>query len=172
MALSSREILSKLVKRMTPGGNEDVMRVNEYLHKCLHHKIHPGKQHCKGAHTKRNIHISAFPHADTPTPALAKLVWSQGPKHRNQGEFPHWLRRLETTVVDQAKKIRLGFGAGPESRCWVSDFPPLQEGCRNANRVEVYFKWPRQIGESEFVFIQTTQSPLPWGKNHLLKIYD
>lgn len=64
----SREILSKLVKRMTPGGNKDGMHINEYLHKCLHHKIHPGKQHCKGAHTKRNIHISAFPHAATPPP--------------------------------------------------------------------------------------------------------
>lgn len=64
----SREILSKLVKRITLGGNKDGMHINEYLHKCLHHKIHPGKQHCKGAHTKRNIHISAFPHADTPPP--------------------------------------------------------------------------------------------------------
>lgn len=91
------------------------MHVNEYLHKCLHHKIHPGKQHCKGAHTKKNIHISAFPHADTPTPALAKLVWSQDPKHRNRGSFSDWLRRLETTAVHQTEKIRLGFGVGPES---------------------------------------------------------
>lgn len=59
------------------------MHVNEYLHKCLHHKIHPGKQHCKGAHTKRNIRISAVPHADAPTPARARLVWSHDPKHRN-----------------------------------------------------------------------------------------
>lgn len=91
------------------------MHVNEYLHKCLHHKIHPGKQHCKGAHTKKNIHISAFPHADTPTPALAKLVWSQDPKHRNRGSFSDWLRRLETTAVHQTEKIRLGFSVGPES---------------------------------------------------------
>lgn len=82
---TGREICSKLVKGMTPGGNKDGMHVNEYLHKCLHHKIHPGKQHCKGAHTKKNIHISAFPHADAPTPALAKLVWRQDPKHRNRG---------------------------------------------------------------------------------------
>lgn len=83
----SRELPSKLVKGMTPGGNRDGMHVNGYLHKCLHHKIHPGKQHCKGAHTKRNVHISAFPHADTPTPALAKLVWSRDPKHRNRGRL-------------------------------------------------------------------------------------
>lgn len=69
---------SKLVNRMTLGGNRGGMHSSKYLHKCLHHKIHPGKQHCKGTHTKRNIRISAFPHADTPTPALAKLVWSTG----------------------------------------------------------------------------------------------
>lgn len=83
----SRELPSKLVKGMTPGRNRDGMHVNGYLHKCLHHKIHPGKQHCKGAHTKRNVHISAFPHADTPTPALAKLVWSRDPKHGNRGQL-------------------------------------------------------------------------------------
>lgn len=47
---------SKLVKGMTLGGNKDVMHVNEYLHKCLHHKIHPGKQHCR-VHTQRETSI-------------------------------------------------------------------------------------------------------------------
>lgn len=52
---------------------KDSMHINEYLHKCLHHKIHPGKQHCKDAHTKKNIHISAFPHANTTNPCTAEV---------------------------------------------------------------------------------------------------
>lgn len=108
---------SKLVKKMTPARNKGGMHVNGYLHKCLHHKIHPGKQHCKGAHTKKNIHISALPHADTPTPARAKLVWSQGPAEtQERGSFPRWLRRLETTAVCQTEKNEAGVRWGPRIR--------------------------------------------------------
>lgn len=144
---------------MTPGGKRDGMHVNEYLHKCLHHKIHPGKQHCKGAHTKKNIHISALPHADTPTPALAKLVWSRDPKHRNRGGFAHRLRRLETTAVRQPEKIRLGSSAGRVRAWWRAGYQSSHSfgtGCRKARRILVYCKWPGQIGGSEFAFDQTT----------------
>ena len=105
---------SKLVKRMTPARNKGGMHVNGYLHKCLHHKIHPGKQHCKGTHTKRNIHISALPHADTPTPARAKLVWSQGPAETQE---PGIVSTLVKEVGDNGRlrKMKLGFGGGPES---------------------------------------------------------
>lgn len=64
---------SKLVKRMTLVMYKDSMHINEYLHKCLHHKIHPGIQHCKDAHTKKNIHISAFPHANATNPGTAEV---------------------------------------------------------------------------------------------------
>lgn len=60
------------------------MHINEYLHKCLHHKIHPGKQHCKDAHTKKNIHISAFPHANTTNPTTLKVSLIMRTKTRNQ----------------------------------------------------------------------------------------
>lgn len=68
---------SKLVKRMTLVMYKDSMHINEYLHKCLHHKIHPGIQHCKDAHTKKNIHISAFPHANATNPCTAEVSLSQ-----------------------------------------------------------------------------------------------
>lgn len=64
---------SKLVKRMTLVMYKDSMHINEYLHKCLHHKIHPGIQHCKDAHTKKNIHISALPHANATNPCTAEV---------------------------------------------------------------------------------------------------
>lgn len=140
------------------------MHVNGYLHKCLHHKIHPGKQHCKGAHTKRNIQVSASPHAHTPTPALASSGCSdtQGP-----GARPHWLRRLETTAGSQAEKIRRGPCWPRAGTWWCTGHPashPCRMGYRGAERTEVYFKWPRQIRELEFAFSQTTAPSLPRGE--------
>lgn len=108
---------SKLVKRMTPVRNKGGMHVNGYLHKCLHHKIHPGKQHCKGAHTKKNIHISALPHAHTPTPAPAKLVWSQGPAETQEPGIVSTLVKEagDNGSLSDWEKMKLGFGGGPES---------------------------------------------------------
>lgn len=152
---------SKLVKRMTPARNEGGMHVNGYLHKCLHHKIHPGKQHCKDAHTKKNIHISALPHADTPTPARAKLVWSQGPaRHRNRGSFPHWLRRLETTAGCQTEENEAGVQWGPRIRtrrqCCAGQW--AFQRAADADRIHVCFKWPTPIRGSGFAFSQTPSS--------------
>lgn len=99
-----------------------------------------------------------------------KLVWSQDPKHRNRGEFSHWLRRLETTAVRQPERIRPGFGAGPESGhggVLGTRLPTLSGGGKEMQG-EVQFKWPRQTGGSEFTFNPTTR--LPPGGRHLLKI--
>lgn len=85
---------SKLVERMTLVMYKDSMHINEYLHKCLHHKIHPGIQHCKDAHTKKNIHISAFPHANATNPCTAEVSLSQEQRGGEGRHSSHWLRRL------------------------------------------------------------------------------
>lgn len=125
------------------------------------------------AHTQRETSILVHFPMQTHQP----LRWrsQSGPRHRNRGECPHWLRRLEATAGDQAEKIRLGFDVGPQSGRGdgLGTIFPTILGVRGAEmQRELRFKGPRQIREAELAFSHTPQPSLLQGESHLLKLYD
>lgn len=152
------------------------MHVNEYLHKCPHHKIHPGKQHCKGAHTKRNIQISAVPHADAPTP---HRPGQSGLMIRNTGtaESLKLIKEVGDNSCPSNRELWVRIHGG-----WVSlwtrvrmfllghhnNLPTLRWGCvawlGESEMAVCVFKWSTQTRASTLAILKVwnkTTAPLP-----------